>query len=129
MNKFLLFFLILYVGCQPSLKDEQPATIESIAKVKYGTDIFYLSNKKKTYTICYSQKEKTALNPFPALKFFVYNNENAEVLFEDNLTNGSIKWVGKYTFKVESVARVVSIDQENQSITYIYDVKLKKKTK
>jgi len=130
MKILLIFLLSVVISCQPSGKSEvQNTSIESFAKKRYTDNIHYLNNKNSTYTLCYSQKVKTALTPYPPLQFFVFDNQTQELIFEDNIARGSIKWIGKYKFEVTLIPGIVSIDQENNPTKYIYDVQLKKKTK
>ncbi len=128
MKIFLLILFYFTFGCQPSGKNEgQSVSIEAIATKKYSSNIYYLENKNKTYTICFSQKEKTDLKPYPPLKFFVFDNNKNKVIYEDNLANGTVKWIGKYKFEVVLIPGIVSIDKEKDVNKYVYDVKIKKK--
>ena len=129
MKSILIVVLSVLTSCQPSGKSEEKLSKESIAQQKFVDNINYLDNKNSTFTICYSQKVKTALNPFPPLHYFIFDNQKQEVIFEENLANGFVKWIGMYKIEVRITPGIVSFDQENKSNKYIYDVQLRKKLK
>lgn len=124
---FTLLILIAVTGCQLSNKDSASNNeIEKIALDKYKEHIHYLSNKNKSYTICYQQQPETSNIPYPALKFFVFDENTQQIIFEDNLANGSLKWIGLYKLEVQSTPGIVSVKADT-STKYVYDVKLRKK--
>ncbi len=100
-----------------------------LAVEKYQTNITYQVNSAKSYVLCYKQAKATALNPTPPLKFFVYDLEHAKILFEDALSNGTIKWLNDHQFQVRTTPGIIKIDEDTNKrlFGYIYDVALQKK--
>lgn len=130
MQYFLLMITFLVFFCQPNNnKDEQSLnTIESIASEKYQEHYEFEPNKNGRYTLCIRQEPETAEILFPNLRFFVFNNETNEIIFEDNLPNGSVKWITSDQIKVTIIPGIVQAGNEHKS-GYIYDVKSGKKLK
>jgi hypothetical protein len=130
MKKILLSLLIILMACQPSGKNEMgKVSIQSVVKEKFSGPVKFVDNKNNLYTLCYNQQPSANLNPQQPLHFLLFDNQKNEVIYEDNLPNGSVKWIGKYQIKVEVIPGIVSIEQENIAHFYIYDVQLKKKIK
>ncbi len=100
-----------------------------LAIEKYHDNITYRENLAHSYVICYKQSRPGSLNPYPPLQFFVYAIKTDQILFEDSLSNGSIKWLNEYQFQVSTVPGIVTHDEEanKQLMGYIYDIQLKRK--
>ncbi len=56
-------------------------------------------------------------------------HKNEKVIFEDNLTNGKIKWINNRQIQVSTMPEIVSGKEENNKkmYGYIYDVINKRK--
>ncbi len=56
----------------------------------------------------------------------MFDENEKEVIFEDNLANGSVEWIGMYKFQVKSIPGIVSIESDKMP-GYVFDVKEKMK--
>ncbi len=130
MKKIFLSLLIILMACHTSRENKAAKmSVQTIAKEKFSGPVNFVENKNNLYTLCYNQQPSANLNPHQPLHFLLFDNQKNEIVFEDNLPNGSVKWIGKYQIKVEVIPGIVSIEQENNAHFYIYDVQLKKKIK
>ena len=123
---YILPAVFLLLSCSLFCNKTNENSIEEVAIKKYKDNIHYLSNKNKTFTICYRKEAETALKPYPPLKFFVFDETKKEIIFEDNLANGSIEWISMYQFQVKIIPGIVSIESDKMP-GYVFDVKEKKK--
>jgi len=126
--------ILLIAACCSSSETSQklmnniPAYKE-IAEGKYNNQYNTVFNTDSTYLfVCASQKNVDKVLP-PPLRFFVYDNKNEKVIFEDNLTNGKIKWINNRQIQVSTMPEIVSGKEENNKkmFGYIYDVINKRK--
>ena len=130
MQYYLILLIFITIGCNPpGNKTEHPAEITKIALEKYQDHFNFLQNKDTLYVICFRQDSETALNPTPPLRFFVFDVKNKKIIFEDNLPNGSVKWIDKYKIGVKTIPGIIRKDEILPEYTYVYDVLLKKKLK
>jgi hypothetical protein len=134
-NILLSVFLFFMIGACCSSNEAagefgsmQPA-YKKIAAEKYNKNYERVFNSDSTYLIVYfSSKSVTKEIPFP-LRFFVYDNKKDKVIFEDNLTNGNVKWLNDHQVQVSTIPEIISgKEEENRKIFgYIYDVITKRK--
>lgn len=135
LSFFILQLTIVHalVSCASVRRD--PVSVNSVAKYtklaieKYHNNITYQANLSHSYILCSTQSRATGLNPFPTVKYFVYDIKHDKVLFEDSVAKGSIKWLNDDQFQVSTVPGIVRIDEgaNGQLRRYIYDVLLQKK--
>lgn len=109
----------------PPNKDD----FKNIAEKKFGTDFQFSFNSDSSFVLIINQKKPTAQNPFPLLKFFVYDLSNNKIILEDNRPNSMVVWKNSYQVEVIITPEMVSTDAKNNSKGYIYDLRQKKKTK
>jgi len=129
------FLPILFVAACCSANDTSKKIINNlpaynkIAEEKYNKEFNTVFNSDSTYLFVYATPKKSnKLFPLP-LKFFVYDNKNGKIIFEDNLTNGKIKWINNRQIQVSTNPEIVSgKEEENQKMYgYIFDVITKRK--
>lgn len=104
-------------------------SFKKIAVEKFDNNYQFKFNSDSTYLICYSQNKKSQ-DVFPPLKYFIYDLNNNDIVFEESLPNGKIKWINDFQVQVYIVPGIVHGDEnKNSSSVYIYDVKHKRKIK
>jgi hypothetical protein len=102
---------------------------KKIADEKYSKNYNATFNSDSTYLFVYtSPKNLDKVLPSP-LKFFVYDNNNEKVIFEDNLANGKIRWLNIHQIQVSINPEIISGKEEenNKMYGYIYDVLTQRK--
>lgn len=124
-NLLLVCFILL--TCQPSTEKMNDLTeIEQIATEKYNGKYIFNNNTNGTHTLCIKQNPDTDVQNFTPLNFFVFDNKEKEVVFEDNLPNGEVSWINDFQIKVRSFPGIVQPGKENPE-NYIFDLKSGKK--
>lgn len=131
----ILFLPILLIAaCCSSSETSKKLIIntpayEKIAEGKYNNHYRTSFNSDSTYLfVCASPNKSNNMPPAP-LKFFVYDYKNEKVIFEDNLTNGKVKWINNQQIQVSTSPEIISgKEEENKKMYgYIYDVTKQKK--
>ena len=128
----LLFLFLIAACCNTKNVSEkfntQHPTYKEIAKSKYE-NYKVKFNTDSTYAVVYSFSKKVTNQLNPALRFFIYNNKDEKVIFEDNLTNGNVEWINNHQLKVTTEPEIISgIDEKNKEMFgYIYDTTTKRK--
>ena len=131
----ILFLPILLIAaCCSSNKTSKKIinnipTYKKIAEGKYDNQYRTIFNSDSTYLfVCAAPKNVNKVLP-PPLRFFIYNNKTGKVIFEDNLTNGKVKWINNQQIQVSTSPEIISgKEEENKKMYgYIYDVTKQKK--
>ena len=104
-------------------------TYQELAKKKFGdvAEMDFLLNKTKTFVVCTGAKDTYIKNPYNGLKFFIYDIEAKEIIFEDKLAGGTVEWVSGTEVKVKWTPTKEKDALKPEKTSYIYDVKNKKK--
>ncbi len=131
----ILFFpIFLIAACCSTNKTskvitDNTAAYKKIAGQKFSKGFNTVFNSDSSYLfVCASPKKSDKILP-PPLKFFVYDNKNEKIIFEDNLTNGKIRWINNHQLQVSTTPEIISgKEEENRKMYgYIYDVINRKK--
>ncbi|PID58703.1 MAG: hypothetical protein CR986_07525 [Ignavibacteriae bacterium] len=102
-------------------------TINKKAKEKFGRNYKLIPNNTKDYYIC---KKESNLSPnefINKIKFFIYSTTTKEIIFEDEIINGSLLWLNNNKIKVSRIPGMVKKNYDNDNILYYYDVIKKSK--
>ena len=103
IKNFVLFCLIalgLY-SCK-SYKNEPDQKIHNLksniideaiqANFNASDSIQIIANEKKTWILYVSETEETQLKPIKNTSFFVFDNINQEIIYQNKYSNAEIKW-------------------------------------
>lgn len=129
----LVIFVIIFVGCKsnsqsPSMqtKNEPPEqkmqSLEQVAREKFGDEYQIDWNPSKKAVLVIQKAQDRKRNPFPTLRFLLYDFDQKLVLFEDTVAKGTVDWVNEEEVKVNTIQGMMrsrNLD-ENQS-GYIYN--------
>jgi hypothetical protein len=129
----ILTFLLISSCCSTNETSKQnelsQSSYKKLAEDRFNKNYKVMFNQDSTYLIVQSTRRDTAKN-FPSqLNFFVYNSTERKIIYEDNLSNGNVKWINKNQLKVTTNPEVIKGKYSNNEdvFGYIYDVSLKKK--
>ena len=104
-------------------------TYKKIAEEKFNKDYMVIFNNDSTYLIVYFFPKNVTKRLNPPLIFFVYDTNNKKVIFQDNLTNGEVKWKNNRQIEVSTIPEIVTGDDEKNKelFGYVYDVNTQRK--
>lgn len=128
-----LVVILLMISCQsiskfPGTKDQQNAyTI--LAKEKLGDDVIYTPNKSQSYVLCVKETKGNNRQPSSIIKFFVYDLEEAKIIYEENLSAGYVKWYNDNQIEMYSTPGVMVEGTTRNDYTTIYNVISRKSVK
>jgi hypothetical protein len=95
-----------------------------LAEQRYGTDVEYLPNEGKSFVICLNRPKVPPGNPLQPLRFFVFDMENAAIVFQDSLENADINWLDNTRFAVRIIPGIITEGEEPDG--YEFDVLTRK---
>lgn len=124
-----IFFTVFLLSCKNSKNQTNNVDkLQTTAQAALGDDTECQSNKSNTYVLC-QKASPLESSPGNLIKFIVYNSEG-EVVYEDEVSNGSVKWSDEDD-KIELfyTPGIMAANQTNDDYTYIYDLTNKTKTK
>ncbi|MBN1425451.1 hypothetical protein JXA88_12935 [Candidatus Fermentibacteria bacterium] len=88
----------------PELLDRGSRRYESLAEARYRGPAKYLWNAPHTHVLCLEQhRSRSPAGPgmaLPALRFFIYDLQADEIIFEDALDNARVAWESDTSIKV-----------------------------
>ena len=103
--------------------------LESLALQKYKENFVFHKNSSNTFVLCIKQ-DKSPNSPVSKLtKYFLYDLDIDELIFEETIANGTVEWLNDHQIRVSLIPGIVRGDEkrEAESNSYIFDLKLKKK--
>ena len=119
-----LSFLLLLCGCTAARNKCAPrrARLRSVAVEKYGAFYRTSFNSDRRFAIVRKQEKESALDPNPALQFFVFDMKNGVVVFEDNVGAARVRWNNSRQIEVVVTPGTVSRDRADEIPGYRVDV-------
>ena len=119
----ICFSLLIVYSCVSSedKSTEGERMYEKSAIEKYGDNIKYLFNAAHTYVLCIKQAQAGTEQPFPPLKFFVYDLDSEKIVYEESLANGSVKWRNDYQLEITIIPGIIKGNEEGVNY-FIYDL-------
>jgi hypothetical protein len=127
---FLIFIIVPLACCGTQKKSKTRSTqneYQSIAITKYQSNIEYLFNDSQSHVVCLTLSKPRAMQPHPELKFFIFDINEDEILFEDSLLNAKVGWISDSQVEVEFIPEIISEDEEISKSGYVFDVNTMKK--
>jgi hypothetical protein len=102
--------------------------LEAVALDKFGAASRVSYNSDKHFALVCAQEARTAQNPNPSLRFFIFDVINEKIIFEDNLNAALARWKTGFQIEVIFTPGMVSKEDAGRPKGYIYDVKTGIKT-
>jgi len=119
---------LMITSCS-SAKQETPSSdgdaYKKIASEKFGSGVDYLFNSSKTYVVCLKKSKPTSDLPQSKIDFLVFDLGKEEIIYENKLEGGEIRWMDNEKIEVKITPGIVSGDENPNEFIRIYDVKLK----
>jgi len=127
----------LFVACSTfnkAVPSPEPASAESAiahqAPPKYvapATERFKngyktIFNASRTHVLILATRKKGVENWPQSIRFFIYNLEKDEIIFEDVIANGKVKWQDDRKIRAESLPGIIEDGDGPTRIGYTYDV-------
>jgi len=136
LKKIIASILVVYtvISCNVLNNNEnnsviienQKLTYTEIAKQKYGSETQFLKNSTNNFILCFKREKKTAANPNPILRFFIFSEKEQKIIYEANEIGGEVKWLNDKQVEITFVPGIVK-SNEKPPFHYIYDVEQKKR--
>jgi len=104
-------------------KDE---SLLKLAKERFGANFIITANKSWEYFLV-SNLSKSQFEL--STKFFVFDSIDNQVILEDFIRNGSIKWTDDYTLDIQIHPGNIQINSNKNDIGYFFNCKSKVKQK
>lgn len=128
---FPIGFLILFSGCGTNKKLILSEILSSkedyqqIAYKKYGEDAECHLNPNQSFVLCL--KSDAQLNPNQLIKFFVYDIQQQEIIYEGKIANARISWHNNTQLLVLKQKGYITNPTDRGNWTYVFDLLTKKK--
>jgi hypothetical protein len=114
----MLVINMIHFGCASYRADGGGA--ETITKRWFSQNCECSSNSTGKVTVCTQRDKVQPGNPSQPIRFFVYDEESKQVVFEDSLDNGVLRWIDDHRFEVEVIPEVISDGERRRG--YVYDI-------
>jgi len=114
-----------------SADETVPATWEKSAATRLGADAKteHMFNADKSYVIVMSRGNWRDRMPTGPFRFVVAHVESGEIILEDSVVNGSVKWRDQHRVELTSVPGIISGEEQGSRLGgYIFDCRDKSKT-
>lgn len=98
MIKYFLFIisfsLISCVAIKPTQEQANQDTFKYLAQSQFGENYATLKNSDASHLIVF-RKYKKIEDLMASVKFFIYEIESESIIFQDELSSGTVKWSSK----------------------------------
>ena len=127
MKKHLLLLLALLslVACK-SNKVLSDSEIENMVHEEFeGNVVIVKRNNCQTYALVYNKQKKTLQMPVNGLIYGIVNLKTGELVYQENLNDGSVEWLNDefISVRVKSGMVMTDRDQNNKKLNYLINVK------
>jgi len=131
--KFLILLTILflnYCSSNQQMKDNEEKIskikLKEIADERFGNKHYIHYNKDSSYAIVKKQTKARKNEAFLSTTFFIYEIGNEEILYEEVIHRGDVKWFNNNLVEINSIPGIIKGDESMNTKSY-YDVLSKKK--
>lgn len=100
---------------------------KQLAIQKYQKNLTYSFNSDTTLVICARQEKPTSGRPFSKVRFFVYDLNKNNIIYEDHIPMGSVRWFDKNQIELNTIPGIVSGMEDEGTRVYIVNLKTGKK--
>lgn len=125
---FLSSCVSLNFNCENRSSDNQTQrkhSIHELALEKFGAGFEILENETKEYALVLNRSKSATQT---GIKFFIYEKEKNEIIIEDLVQLGSVKWLTRYEVEIQNFPGTVRLnDTKSQKSGYRFNVKTKQK--
>ena len=119
-NLILIFLILLGFSCSVNKKASELKNTYIIPN-KYET---YLTQQKKNILLLSNSNKTTPLMPIKILQLVIIDTDTEEIIFEDEIREGSYDWVNDDFIKVTYTP---GNPQTNTDYFYYFNIKTRKK--
>lgn len=133
----VIIFLVLFYGLLGSCKSgnksmktgmNETEQYQILASQHLGEKYVVEFNESGKLVLC-----KSGFLPDPSVahyhvKFFVFDKDKQEIIYQDVIPRGEVVWFNNNTLKVSTIPGIVMPDEEVISNTYLYDLVKKQRT-
>lgn len=126
MKKHLTLLLALFalLACKLN-KVLSDSEIKNIVHEEFEGNIIVKRNKSQTYALVYNKQKKTLQMPVNGLIYGIVNLKTGELVYQENLNDGSVEWLNDefISVRVKSGMVMTDRDQNNKKLNYLINVK------
>jgi hypothetical protein len=108
-----------------SSAEESQSAVIRLAEERYGSHVEYLYNESKSFVICFNRPKLPPGIPLQPLRFFVFDMENAAIVFQDSFESADINWLDNTRFAVRVIPGIISEGEDPDG--YEFDVLTRKR--
>lgn len=127
----MIILTVFCISCSsPITKDQKDSLIDLEIKKRSWEKVSKLFNTAADKILVIRSFKTTPLQPETPCEYFVYDLNNNKILYEENLTKGTVEWVTNNQIKINLHPGIVTNDEtENKKLSgYIIDVTKDTKT-
>ncbi len=125
---FLSSCVSLNFNCENRSSENQTQrqlSIHELASEKFGAGFEILENETKEYALVLSRSKSATQT---RIKFFIFEKAINEIILEDNVPLGSVKWSARYEIEIQNFPGTVKLNETKvQKSGYRFNVKTKQK--
>jgi len=124
----LCFVFASSCGTNKNLDDykSDQISIDNIAAEKFSTDHQQIPNKNYDYSLVYSQI-RSFKTLAPTVEFFVYNHKTNQLILEDTLEAGSVRWISDYEIIAQTRGSKTKDASGSRNHSYTFNCKTEEK--
>lgn len=98
--------------------------VQQKAAEVYTDNFFIRENANGSYFLVTKEIRANPQQLFPTVFFFVWSEDASEIIYQESLVQGKVKWISAYKILCESVPG--RMDEREKSKKYIFDVRSRK---
>jgi hypothetical protein len=123
----LVFFTMVGVHCkikQDTVSRGNLITVRQKAAEVYTDNFFIRGNANGSYFLVTKEIRANPQQLFPTVFFFIWSEDASEIIYQESLVQGKVKWISPYKILCESVPG--RMNEREKLKKYTFDVRSRK---
>lgn len=110
--------LLIFFSCSSeSISKKNATNLDDLIKSKNWENVSRIPNNKNSFVLVVNQKKPTNLIPSPELSYFVYDLSKDEIVYEEEMIKGKIKWLDNENIRISlSPGMIKDNEKENEKL-------------
>lgn len=118
----VLFILSCTHSSRVSEKNQSACVPESVVIDKLGNGYSVEYSDDRAFVLAVVRTKPTAQHPETPIRFVVLSASTCEIVFEDQVANGSVTWVAPAEIEVRIIPGIVPKDEPRKPLGYRFHV-------
>lgn len=122
--------LLIFFSCSSeTISKKNMNQLGALIKSKNWENVSQIPNNDSSYILIVNQKKATNLIPSPELSYFIYDISKDEIVYEEEMIKGKIKWFDNENLRISLSPGIIKDNEKENVELFGYTINIKTKIK